>query len=169
MREGSRVERREERDGGKEASAVDDVDSVFCAGGKSALIVGLGDLGADGNVIGACIGESWEGRRRGGLVPPSVGREMREIRVCEEKTRGRARRCGQCCWWFWTLGIVQAKKEESGKQLRDKFGREKGNCKAGVMEESKEGRNWRDEIRVGDDEETICLSCARVSKTLRVF
>lgn len=69
------LEKRWRGERGNGSGAVKEVDSVLCVEGEGALVVMVGVRVEEEIVIGACVGEIWEGRRSGGgFVPLGGGR-----------------------------------------------------------------------------------------------
>lgn len=80
--------RRGRREGRNGASAVGDADSVFCGEGKGALIVVVGVLVGERDVIGVCVRKSSEKRSIGGRSVPLGAGGKGAARACREKTGG---------------------------------------------------------------------------------
>lgn len=64
---------------------------------------------------------------------------------------------------------VSAKKKRFKKQHLGTFGSGKGDWKVGDVDRSEKGRDWRDEIRVGEIGKTVYLGSAGLARTSRVF
>lgn len=95
MENDNRIWRREQEKRWKRASAVDDVDGIFCVGRKGALVVMVGVLVGEENGIEACAGRRWEKRKTVADLCRSVGREWVLTVPGMKSGENMARRCRQ--------------------------------------------------------------------------